>query len=228
MRRVVPLFLITQIVLVSACGFARGATPIPASQKDTFQDGTTDNWTNGPSGDPLQVIANGGPAGAGDQYLKITSSSHLATFNLTQWAGDYTANNVMDIGVDFLNPNANTADHIAMMRIVLFGQSGSRWTSTNAVTVPTDNTWHHLVFSLRQSDLTQVVAGDTYASVIGNAERLMFRHDNGTIPSSGGTPFFGALGIDNVTAIATPEPVGLIWLIAIATSLRRRRSRLSA
>ena len=84
MRRAVSLLVLTMSLAV--CGFARGATPIPANQRDTFQDGTVDNWTDGPNGAPPQVIATGGPAGAGDQYMKITSDSHLATFNLTQFA----------------------------------------------------------------------------------------------------------------------------------------------
>src|SRR4051812_26795060 len=153
------------LVVTAACGFAR-ATTITAGQTDTFTDGTPDNWTNGPVAPAVQVISTGGPAGAGDKYLKITSDSHLATFNLTQWSGNYQTNNITDIGVDFLNPNANTLANIEQMRIVLFGPNGSRWTSSVAKTVPTDGVWHHFVFSLRQSDLTQVVLGDSYATTI--------------------------------------------------------------
>lgn len=216
------LALLVAFLLLVVTG-SRGAIILPG-QVANFQDGTTQGWVTGPIAPAPSNIATGGPAGAGDRYLQITSDgNHLAVFNPNQWAGDYQTAGVMDIGVDFRNPNPNTLANIADMRIVLFGPSGSRWSSTNFLTVAPDSLWHHYTFSLRQSDLTQVVVGDTYAGTITAVDRLMFRHDNGVTPNQGGTFYNGSLGIDNVTAL--PEPAGLLSMIGMVGvgALRRHR-----
>ena len=84
-------------------------------QIDTFQDGTRDGWFAGGLGlgqvppIPPQVVANGGPAGTGDQYLQITAvggngaGSRLVAINLTQWAGDYLTSGISGIAMDLRN-----------------------------------------------------------------------------------------------------------------------------
>jgi hypothetical protein len=201
------------------------AGAIVGGQVSNFEDGTIQGWVTGPQAPLPTNIASGGPTGANDNYLRVDPFTHLGVFSPTSdWGAgsNYTSAGVLDIGVDFLNFNPNTAANIAKMRIVIFGPNGSRWTSNNFVTVPTDNLWHHHQFSLRQADLTQVLAGDTYAATMAAADRLMFRHDDGVSPNAGGTPFTGSIGIDNVTAIV-PEPSGLIAMFASVMLLTRRR-----
>ena len=208
------------------CLSSSAAWGVTAGQVSNFQDGTIQGWVTGPVAPLPTNVATGGPTGAGDKYLRVDPGSHLAFFNPSGFAGSYTAAGVLDIGVDFLNLNPNTVSNIEDMRIVLFGPSGSRWSSTNFVVVPTDNLWHHYTFSLRQSDLTQVVAGDTYAATMANVTQLMFRHDSGATPSSGGSPFLGSIGVDNITAIPVPEPSSLFSAILASTMiLKRRRGR---
>jgi len=180
-------------LLLALVALVSPALAITAGQVSNFQDGTTQGWVMGPVAPLPTNVATGGPAGAGDKWMRAEPGAHLAFFNPSDWAGNYTSAGVLDVGIDLLNPNANTLDNIADMRVVLFGPSGSRWSSKNFVVVPTDNVWHHYTFSLRQSDLTQVVAGDTYASTMANVQQLMFRHDNGTTPNSGGTPYLGSI-----------------------------------
>jgi hypothetical protein len=197
--------------------FTPSAHAVTGSLLDDFQDGTLQGWGNGGAEVAPTNVSTGGPLGLGDKYMNVTSSNHLAVFNAGDWAGDYQSLNLFDVSVDFRNPNAS----ILTMRAVLFGPSGSRWTSTTPASVPTDSAWHHYTFSLRQADLTNVVPGDTYAATISGVSRLMFRYE--TTPSSGGSPFVGSVGIDNVQAIV-PEPasIGLLTMTGVAALIRRR------
>src|SRR6185295_5265377 len=97
--------LLTATTLMIAIAFAPStAAGASIGLKDTFQDGTTDGWFagGGPGGGvppvPPQVIPTGGPEGAGDQFLQITSNgiagtagSRLVALNAAQWAGNYLA-----------------------------------------------------------------------------------------------------------------------------------------
>lgn len=193
------------------------ALAVSAGQTDNFQDGTVANWTGGGG---TSNIATGGPAGAGDKYVQFAANVNLATFNLNQWTGDYTAAGITDVSADLLDlPSQQPLS----MRIVVFGPTGSRWTSTTAISIPADGNWHHAVFSLRQADLINVLpTGDTYAQTLAAVSRLMFRHD--TTGSSGGTNFVGSGALDNPTAVAAPEPAALGLLVMSGLLLRRKRA----
>src|SRR5712671_1482364 len=101
-----------RIALVIILFMAAGSTAqagIVLNQIDTFQDGTLANWTNGAgAADPIN-IATGGPTGAGDHYLQVTSNggnfagSKLTVFNTVQWSGNYTAAGVTFVEMDFKN-----------------------------------------------------------------------------------------------------------------------------
>jgi hypothetical protein len=70
-------------------------------QTDNFEDGTTQNWVVGLLGAappfPPVNVPTGGPAGAGDNYLLLTSTGNLfsvpgnrmVVINNTQWTGNY-------------------------------------------------------------------------------------------------------------------------------------------
>lgn len=186
-------------------GLAVWAVAIALGQQDDFQDGTTQGWGGGAN--PTNV-PDGGPNGQGDRFLQITSrggfgeGSRLATFNLAQWTGDYQAAGVDGIRVHMRNQSNQTLS----MRVVLFGPLGSRFTSRNAILLPPDNTWHEVTFSLREADLLNVFGPETYAQVITNVTRLMFRHDADP-PGEGGDPIAAQMGIDNITAIALTQTV---------------------
>ena len=59
-------------------------------------------------------MPDGGPAGAGDQYMRITSNggfgagSRLTVLNRTQWLGNYIAAGVTAVEMDLLAPTAST------------------------------------------------------------------------------------------------------------------------
>jgi hypothetical protein len=214
------------VVALLACGSvnwlstAKGAVTL--GQSDTFQDGTTDNWAGG---DTLSIIPTGGPAGSGDEYLQLISSggggtgSKLATSNSSQWIGNYQLAGVTAVSAEFLNPNSVPL----LMRFVLIGPTGGRYTSSVAATIPADDAWHAELFSLQSSALTEVSGSDTYAATIADVTEVLIRYDS--TPTSGGTTFAGTVGIDDITATTVPEPVGAALLATpgLALCVRRRK-----
>ncbi|MBA3726813.1 MAG: hypothetical protein H0W86_10260 [Armatimonadetes bacterium] len=173
------------------------ALPIVLGQVDDFEDGTLQNWEGGSN--PTN-IPDGGPLGAGDNYLRITAGPgggiHLGTFNLAQWSGSYTDAGVKVLEFYLRNEGKTTLS----MRIVLFNGT-TRFTSTLATILPPDNQWRRVAFPLRESDLTRVSGTGTYSQVMAFASRLMIRHDAGE-PSPGGEEIVGQLGIEGITASA--------------------------
>ena len=91
--------------LAAALTLAQGAAAVTLGQIDDFEDGTTQGWvvgigTGATSPVPPVAVATGGPDGADDGYLLLTSvggfgaGSRLAVINATQWAGDYTTSGI--------------------------------------------------------------------------------------------------------------------------------------
>ena len=86
---------------VSGCGTglagrSRAASFGLGSALMSRSGGETSCWTSpgglGPGcgsggADPVNV-ASGGPGGAADKFLRLTATNHMATYNLSQWAGN--------------------------------------------------------------------------------------------------------------------------------------------
>ena len=131
--------------MISLCGvivvlglFPQTAVAIVVGQTDTFENGTTQGWISGAvNPHPPVNIATGGPQGAGDHFLKVTSSggfgagSKLVTFNTTQWIGNYTTAGIVAIGMD-LNNLGNTD---LVIRLALNGPGGEIAT-LNGISLP--------------------------------------------------------------------------------------------
>lgn len=177
---------------------------IGPNQWDNFQDSTTQGWQVGaPSPLPPQVVTSGGPQGAGDAYLLISSNggsgagSRLVVYNLDQWKGNYT-----DAGIQFISMymnNFGTTD--LMMRISLSGPGGNIW-SANPVSVPHGSGWVITKFPVQAADLTG--AGDIL-STLQSVTGLRILHS----VSGGykGDVVAAQLGIDDITAAEEPLPV---------------------
>ena len=199
------------------------AWAVTANQVDDFQDGTVQNWSGGSA--PTN-IANGGPAGTGDRYLRISStSSFLGVFNLVQWSGNYVTAAIDSVDMNLNNFGPNPVE----VRIMLFtpgcdlgAAACTAWTSTLATPLAAGSGWVSASFSVKEADLTRVRGSDSYASSLANVERILIRHDSGTPTPPGTGPIVTAtLGIDNVL----PEPSGPLGLIVgalLLAALRRR------
>jgi len=212
---------------VAFLGASASAT-VSLGQLDDFEDGTVQGWIQGGAGNPTSNIPNGGPTGAGDNYLETVGDgpasdfpagpgSVPATFNESQWTGAWDAD-VTAVEVDM----ANFGSDALSMRLVLFGNGGSRYVSNSSVNLPADGQWHTLVFGVTSSTVSDVVSsGESLTDARSNAVRLMFRHQ---IPdgAAGGSAADAALGLDNITAV--PEPAGLA-LLALGGLLATRRRR---
>ena len=187
---------------------------------DDFQDGTLQNWS-GNSGRIL--VPTGGPSGAGDAFLSMGNAgqNRLATFNKADHAGDYLAAGIVAVTLDMMAPATNpTAPD---MRVVLFGpRANDRWTSATPHTVPNDGVWRSYTFSFDESELAHVLGGNTYAAMISDVERLMFRYDPGG-PSSDGVNYNGQVNLDNIRLVPEPSTTLFLALTTAALITRRRR-----
>lgn len=183
------------------------ASAIVAGQVDDFQGGTTMGWTEGPiSPNPPVVIFGGGPDGAGDNYLRNTSSggigagSRLVMLNRIQWAGNYLAAGVTRIDAHMANFGASTLS----MRIAIEGTLGHRFASTSAVSLPPDGLWHEVTFHLTSADLSLVSGTSSLTTVLSNVTEFRIL-SAAAGPSWMGDAIVATLGTDNITARVTGD-----------------------
>lgn len=205
---------------IAASGFmASFVEAVSLYRGSNFQDGTLQDWTGG--ADP-NLVTSGGPLGAGDAYLRISSNggqgpgSHLATHNSnSQYQGNYLATGAAWLLADF----RNSIDSAPVeMRVGLFAapQLEARFTSSVALPVPNDGQWHRRNFPLSAATMTNVVGNLTFDQVFSDVDLVMIRHDGGG-PQSGGEPIVATLGIDNVRIVPRidcAEVDGLVAAIA--------------
>jgi hypothetical protein len=213
-ERARSIHLLVQLVL--ACGLAGPAAAdlVPGLLND-FQGGSLEGWAD--SGN-TQLIADGGPLGAGDGYLQISPGNNIASYT-TDVAGVIDPS-VFAVAADLMRPSGQGDLEV---RLVLFGPSDfDRWTSTLSVLVPDDGVWRTYDFSTLEGDLTHVLGAETYADLAGELGRIMFRNDPGS-PSPTGVSGTGTLNVDNV--IVVPEPsTAAILLTALATTVALART----
>lgn len=186
---------------------------------DTFELGADGGWTTGAASlVPPVVVAGGGPAGAADGFLQLSSlggagaSSKLTVIAGAQWTGDYVAAGVNRITLDLNNLGATDLS----LRLWLSGPLGATAVSTSAVLLPAGSGWTHASFALD----TSALSGDAAAVLPGVQQLRLFHGTSATFP---GEALAATLGVDNVTAV--PEPAAT-WLLlpglAVLIGLRRR------
>ncbi len=134
----------------------RSTQALTPGQVDTFQDGTTDGWSTGHGG-PTN-IPSGGPAGAGDGYVRVVSTggsgtdSKLIVFNTSQWLGDYTDAGITGITLDL----DNFGTQALSMRLAFFQSRGVGYAMTTPFSLPADSNWHQAFFPLVAADFTAI------------------------------------------------------------------------
>ncbi|HKA15671.1 MAG TPA: hypothetical protein VKH41_11685 [Myxococcota bacterium] len=220
-----------EIALIAAiCLLRVPAAAITLNQVDDFQSGTVLDWTVGST---LSNWPTGGPGGAGDHYLRVSSGGgNLGTYNKTQWSGDYGAAGVARLTFDLVNFGPDPVS----LRITLFtpgcnsgGTACTAWTSTDPIVLPAGSGWVKAEFALAEPDLTRFFGSDTLAASLANIERLLLRHDPDALDPPGvQNPVNAIIGVDNITAL--PEPTGASGietgiLAILLTKLRRKPKR---
>jgi len=214
------LHLKTLFLFVAASFGTIASSQIVFGQVDTFEDGTLMAW----EGANPENIPTGGPGGAGDHFMRLTSvggsgpSSRLAVRNTLQWSGNYLTAGVDRVTFHMLY----LGTEVLSMRAVLWEPATTQFTSTVPIMISASAEWQTLSFDLRESALTRVAGSATYNEVITGASQLMFRHQSGG-PSSAGTPIATTAGFDNIAAVPEPGTIfALLGGVAIL-ALRFRR-----
>lgn len=214
---------------------------IVGGQIDTFESNTTLNWDSGiTTFDP--TVQLGGPGGPLDHYLRIATNgggvgagSRLIAFNRNQWVGDYNAAGVSAIAMDLRNFNVPTgmSVRIGFKTLTDFGAPGY---VSMPLSIPMDGQWHSVVFPLDSANmvpinflppvtpLSSVLAG-------GNAEFRILHNMNDDLNGQATPPIAAQLGVDNIRAIAVPEPaalaltgLALAWTIGSLRKSRKQRA----
>jgi hypothetical protein len=206
------------------------ASAVTMGQIDTFQTGT-DNWTaglgpmGGPPPTPPHVMPNGGPLGAGDQFLVITADqpaghagSKVVAQNPAQWAGNYLAAGVTGIAMDLENLGATDLTIRLLFEDPIAGPPMDEAVTTFGASLPAGAGWTHFSFPISPSSLT---------TIFGNANTLLshttvLRIINASGPTEADT-LQGVLGVDNIQAVPEPATFLLAGLALTGLGLLRRR-----
>lgn len=228
-------FVLAALVSLAA---ASPATAVTLGQIDTFEGGSTEGWAVGfgpigsPHPAPPQAIVTGGPQGAGDGYLLLTSfagggpGSRLTAGNLNQWAGDYLAAGVDRIEM-WVNNFGSTDLHLRLLaEDPIPGPPANVAFSADAILVASGSGWRKVAFSLKDADL--IAQAGTVSGALSNATVLRLFH--GVADTFPGEVSAGQLGVDDIRAIsAIPEPGTWTLMIAglggIGVLARRSRRR---
>ncbi len=213
------------------------AAQVTAGQQDTFEGGTTEGWSVGPEAHPLppSVVPSGGPGGDGDAYLFLQSTgqggpgSRMSAINFAQWTGDWRAAGIGSLQVDLANFGSNDL-YIRFLWAEFEGPAPVNAAVTGDVAfLPAGSGWQTFTFSLAPSSLVGLIG--TVEGALSNAQELRLFHNPAPIffgPPSSSPPVAGALGLDNLTAVAVvPEPATVLLLgtglLGVAAVARRRQ-----
>ena len=230
--------LVGTLLALTLAGTAPRADALALGQIDTFASGTTEGWLVGllgaPHPAPPAVVSTGGPAGAGDAYLRLTAvggrgpGSRLSVLNLGQWAGNYTALGIATIEMDLINLGATDLSIRLMLENPLGGPPTDAAVSNFAATLVAAGAWTHVAFTIDPSAFTALV-GDA-ATALTSATVLRIFHATTVGPAEA---IAAQLGVDNISAgpAAPPRPIDepstarLAVLALLAFLVCRRRPR---
>lgn len=207
---------------------SRAALAITVGSTDTFT-GSLDNWQKGIANPTyLSVVANGGPAGAGDSYMQSVadgggSFGRLTVFNQSQWDSNYVADGVTSIRMDLLNSGTVPLQ----VRLGLRNSVGSGYISTTPFALGTGGGWQTADFPVTEAAFTPVGSPAGFSSFLSSGFALRILHATNTA-NLNGTTVVSTLGVDNVTAVPEPSTLamlgfGLVGFTAAARRMARSR-----
>jgi hypothetical protein len=226
-------------ILVGILFQAPPATAVIIAELDNFEDimDPVEGWMVGSglgSGHPAPPSNQlGGPAGAMDNFLLLTSiappagvrpgpGSRLGAFNVSQWSGDYIAAGVDLITMDVRNfGDVDLSLRLALAVSVMPDIDVA--VSTDAVVLPAMSDWTSVEFPIGPGNLT-ALAGTVDAALMSMMKQLWIFHDVTLSASFRPDVVTAQLGVDNITAARSaagviPEPWSLIvWGLLALTA----------
>jgi hypothetical protein len=209
--------------LLAAAGFiSTSVLAVTPGQVDTFQNGTTDNWSINLLGmqppPPAALPANiptGGPAGLNDNFLELTSvgssgaGGRLVALNPAQWSGDYIGAGISAISMDVNNLGSSDL----YLRLQFEDPQGAPPNdiaiSQNAIIIPAGSGWRNIVFPIAPGDLT-AAAGSVQTALADTTILRILHSTDGSVP---GAPIIAQLGVDNITALSNVPDAGSNMLL---------------
>jgi len=224
-------------ILLSAtlfCASMTALTPAHAvnpGEVDTFAGGI-EAWFagGGPSGQvpavPPTVIANGGPAGAGDSFLQIAADGsagaggRLVAMNAAQWAGNYLAAGISAIAMDLRNLGQSDLTVRLYFEDPIPGPPANEAVTTFGVLLHAGGGWTHALFPIAPANLT-VLQGDATTLLSHTTVLRIFSGAEADFPPA---QIAGVLGVDNIQAVPEPETLALLALgLGVVAARTRRR-----
>jgi hypothetical protein len=203
---------------------------VTIGQTDNFEDGSLRNWQAGGFTNPNAPanITSGGPSGATDNYLRLTSNGssgaggRLVAFCFNQWTGNYLIPSVSSLRMQVNNLGAT---NLALRLIFENASVGQSLGTLSPVNVAAGSGWTTVTFSLASANLT----GGAFNLVMGNVTTLNLVHSPSVITDRSSAPRIAAqLGVDNITAVPEPSVLvlataGLATVICWASQNRTKR-----
>jgi hypothetical protein len=185
------------------------AADVVPGQIADFEDGTTAGWVHGsPNPDEPRVVEDGGPDGAGDAYVEVSSNgldfagSKLIMFNdAEQWTGSYLGDSGTDPVVSLEMDLINLGQEPLRMWFSFDGELATA--ETESFELAPGSGWQQASFSLLPENMTS--DGDIL-QVLENVLRVWFFH-NDDFPIHPAPPLVAVLGMDNLTAVGMPVEV---------------------
>jgi len=214
------------MILATGLALARPAFAVVLGQTDTFEDGTTSNWIINASGfgtppvGALPVnVATGGPAGANDNFLQLTSlggsgaGSRLTVNNLAQWTGDYIAVGIGAIAMDLNNLGSTELSLRLLFADPTVGPPTNIAISTAPVILLAGSGWTSVLFPISPADLT-ALKGSIIGALTNATEIRLFHSVSDAFP---GDAIVASLGVDNIqarqtTTVSEPATLALFGL----------------
>jgi hypothetical protein len=220
--------------LTLGCALSVPSQAVTLGQTDTFESGTTEGWVinllgsgNPPPEALPRNIADGGPTGSGDNFLRLTAlggggaGSRLVVNHLGAWAGDYVSAGVTGIRMNVRNSGSTDLT----LRLVFENPSGGPPTdlavSTAGIFLPAGGGWTRAVFPATAAALSPVFG--SVANALSSTTVLRLFH--GTDASFPGPAVAAVLDVDNITAVPEPATWALWAGGALLLAARRRRAR---